>query len=219
MPWAEGCAEIPRRKSREFTRRRRFLGRSSFSVFFFFSRLFFFPVFVVFRSSDYLSFLPRGASDEEGLRRRRPPTKKASENELPDLLQASRDVTLPRGPGLYAFEAGRRIGQCARNVGWIRDCMGSAELKKMSGYRILYSGVTVGTTPYVIEYARVMAEKLVSIPFRACERKGVDRGLHNVLLNTRWRNDVLSFDSVSGPLVNLEVMPPPATRGALGWWR
>lgn len=80
------------------------------------------------------------------------------------------------------------IGECGWNAGWIRDCFGDAVLQLLSTMDISCSGLVMGKMRETLTYFRVMNGILsgtsnLTTRFPACERNGVDQGVHNVLLH------------------------------------
>lgn len=95
------------------------------------------------------------------------------------------------------------IGQCGWNSGWIRDCFGEKILKQIENKMIICSGVSMGTTKMVMEYLQYMTQifdndfdkasdglsaVMGTSKFPACERNGVDQGVHNVLIHMKLLN-------------------------------
>ncbi|EKX33292.1 hypothetical protein GUITHDRAFT_51279, partial [Guillardia theta CCMP2712] len=78
----------------------------------------------------------------------------------------------------------RTIGQCGWNGGWVRDCFGPEMFSRLSSKPIICSGISMGTMDAVKSYLQAMSEHIMKQEFAACERNGVDQGVHNVLVHT-----------------------------------
>jgi len=84
--------------------------------------------------------------------------------------------------GFHGVES-RTIGECGWNGGWIRDCFGEAERRKLASKPIVCSGVSIANFDEARLYANQMSEVVSDKQFAACERNGVDQGVHNVLIH------------------------------------
>ena len=85
-------------------------------------------------------------------------------------------------PGFYTYEESDTIGENGWNRGWIEDCFGKAEAQRIAKHKVTCSGVSIGTRDDVLDYLGRMDAELRKPSFDACERNGVDQGVHNVLV-------------------------------------
>ena len=141
------------------------------------------------RFSDFLALLRAGA-----------PAANATKVVLTDAT----DVVFQADPfhlidhGLYTAEESARytLGSHASNAMWVRETYGEAILRSLSDSRVVCSGVTMGTTEAIISYLELMvaesAGRLGSARLNELRKKhgrdlcrGLDQGLHNVLVRTR----------------------------------
>jgi hypothetical protein len=88
------------------------------------------------------------------------------------------DLDAGGGEAMYAFlEAKpRTIAECGWNAGWVRDCFGEAGLREVGGNVISCSGTSLGTWRAALAYAELVGAEIAT---NACERNGVDQGMHN----------------------------------------
>lgn len=131
----------------------------------------------------------------------------------------------------FKEEEAPKLGDCAWNAGWVRDCFGVGLLEVIKGSDISCSGVLLGTAPAIYTYIDLMAATLqgrspLTHMFPQCERNGVDQGVHNVLLHSglipelRFHSAV-SFPSVvshmqSDPYTSLSTSDPIRVKDAMG---
>ncbi|CBN76469.1 conserved unknown protein [Ectocarpus siliculosus] len=106
-------------------------------------------------------------------------------------------------PGVYTFTDDKLIGKSQQHSTKIQDCLGASVLAKLADKPAIHSGVSLGTSNLVVEYARQMSEVLSSAGFQACEKAGVDAGLHDYLLYSGGVQGVLRFDQSSGPMTDV----------------
>lgn len=99
----------------------------------------------------------------------------------------------------------KNIGESSLNSARMKECLGPSALKKMSASPVIGSAVSLATSSFAIEYARQMSTGILSSAFQACEKAGVEKGLHNYLLYSGGVQGVLRFDQSSGPLIDVEV--------------
>lgn len=97
------------------------------------------------------------------------------------------------------------IGECSLNSGRIKECLGPSALSKLADRPVILSAITLGTATFAIQYARQMSQGISSPAFQACEKAGVEQGLHNYVLYTGGVQGVLRFDQSSGPVVDIPV--------------
>lgn len=123
------------------------------------------------------------------------------------------------------------IGACGWNSGWVRDCFGDSTLLRVSDRPIICSGVSMGPARHMRQYFHAMRQILQGSrdksdksdirdkndirdihgldghKFPACERNGVDQGVHNVLVHSTD----LSLFSIKFPhdfpVVNMQTSP------------
>ena len=98
-----------------------------------------------------------------------------------------------RATGLYvAMESALvPIAQEGWNSGWIRDCFGNEMVQKVGRETVSCSGTTLGTWAAALAVSEAhLAPSSAST--RACERNGIDQGVHNVIVHT-------GHDGVSTP--------------------
>jgi hypothetical protein len=99
---------------------------------------------------------------------------------------------------LHVFEedkSGPSIVNCGWNSGWIRDCFGQEVLNQVGGNVISCSGTSGGDYEAVLMYLRKMQQHLLENV--ACERNGVDQGVHNVIV---YRHEVEGAGAGAGAL-------------------
>ena len=122
-------------------------------------------------------------------------------------------TTAPSHPstGFFAFHGveSRTIKECGWNGGWVKDCFGNAMLDKIGKNTIICSGVSMGSTPEVVEYLRAMTHIMESDEFAKCERNGVDQGVHNVLVHTNQVTITFDLWQQRHPPPSLSLFPPP----------
>mmetsp|Transcript_4907 Transcript_4907/g.7263 ORF Transcript_4907/g.7263 Transcript_4907/m.7263 type:complete len:461 (+) Transcript_4907:134-1516(+) len=113
------------------------------------------------------------------------------------------------GNGFYASSEDldtpkKSINDCGWNSGWIESCYGPVVLKKVGSNPIICSGMSIATLSEAVAYSKAMYDKLVSPSGQACERNGVDQGMHNVLV---WTNAIQNLNIVtqeSGLIANMQ---------------
>jgi len=99
--------------------------------------------------------------------------------------------TAEPSPGFHAYNGveAKPIAQCGWNGGWVKDCFGQEMLTRIGRNTIICSGVSLGTTPEVLDYLGMMSSTIkgtggpFGAKFPSCERNGVDQGVHNVLVH------------------------------------
>lgn len=111
----------------------------------------------------------------------------------------------PAEPGIYTFTDSQLIGDCQEHATKIQNCLGSAALANVADKPAIHSAVSLGTSSFVVEYARKMSQGLVSPAFQACEAAGVDAGLHDYLLYNGDAQGVMKLDQASGPVTDVKV--------------
>ena len=91
---------------------------------------------------------------------------------------------LKDGDGLYvAMEnAAVTISQEGWNSGWVKDCFGQRVLQQVGSKVVSCSGTTLGTWDAALQYLKLMADTIRER--EACERNGIDQGVHNVIVHT-----------------------------------
>lgn len=145
-------------------------------------------------SADPFSFLmPRGEMKVENAAARRPTesmVRIGDNKRLPADNNQSLQSPFGAPDSVLTFqeENSPRIAECGWNAGWIRDCFGDAVLQLLSTKDISCSGLVMGKMRETLTYFRVMNDILsgtsnLTTRFPACERNGVDQGVHNVLLH------------------------------------
>jgi len=80
------------------------------------------------------------------------------------------------------------IGRCGVNSGWIRNCFGGQELRRVSSSPISCSGFLLGRARAVAAYVGVMRQELQSHSY--CQANGIDQGVHNVLVGRGLRGEL-----------------------------
>lgn len=105
----------------------------------------------------------------------------------------------------------KNIGESSPNSARMEECLGPSALSKMAASPVIGSAVSLATSSFAIEYARQMSTGILSSAFQACEKAGVEKGLHNYLLYSGKVQGVLRFDQLSGPLIDVEVSLPSCT--------
>ncbi len=113
---------------------------------------------------------------------------------------------------VFAEAAGSIIELCGWNSGWIKDCFGEKVYEQVKSNPIICSGVSMGTMDGVLDYVTKMSAVLLgqhslSASFPACERNGVDQGVHNVLVHTGALPNVTVRYEYDFPVVNLQAYP------------
>ena len=91
---------------------------------------------------------------------------------------------ITEGDGLYvAMEAAAvAIAQEGWNSGWIRDCFGDAMVQRVGREVVSCSGTSLGTWAASLAYLRLISDLIRE--HEACERNGIDQGVHNVIVHT-----------------------------------
>jgi len=88
-------------------------------------------------------------------------------------------------------------------------------LNEVGDNAIICSGVSVATTDLALEYLKLMKDIILgdkgatsphglSPRFPACERNGVDQGIHNVLVHKRLVAGIQVKRQEDGPVTNLQ---------------
>jgi hypothetical protein len=72
--------------------------------------------------------------------------------------------------------------------------------------KIFCSGVTMGTTREVMVYTRLMTDKINAPDFAACERNGVDQGMHNVFIHHGDIPTMRVENQTAGYVANMQSM-------------
>ena len=125
---------------------------------------------------------------------------------------------IPRDASTPAFHAFKgvetiTIGECGWNGGWVKDCFGDAVLAELSAQNIVCSGVSLGTMDVVFEYLQLMDDVVMgrkqapvaqAARFPACERNGVDQGVHNVLVHKKLIRALTLWSQRDAPVANLQ---------------
>jgi len=109
------------------------------------------------------------------------------------------------------YEQSGKIGTCSWNSGWVRDCFGVAELKRLFSERIICSGITLGGRSAVHRYLQRMNSTVFEK--RACERNGVDQGMHQVVMrDASWQGGLqVRLAGVElGQVAHMQSMPQRA---------
>jgi predicted O-linked N-acetylglucosamine transferase (SPINDLY family) len=90
----------------------------------------------------------------------------------------------PEGELLCFLEAaGRRIGDCRINQGWIADLFGPEAPARFAGHEISCAGATLGSHEAVLEYIDRLVGSVTPEQFQSLAgRSGHDQGIHNFLL-------------------------------------
>jgi hypothetical protein len=108
------------------------------------------------------------------------------------LLTDVRDVFFQADPFLPAPETeleffleddSRRVGNCSFNSTWVRMAFGEQVLREMGERRISCAGTVLGTWRGILEYLLHMQILATQAKPTARFVKGVDQGLHNLLLH------------------------------------
>ena len=145
--------------------------------------------------------------------------------ELPSVIILSdvRDVYFQSDPFVVARaemgvvhvfdeKQGITIGAESWNAGWVRDCYGAEGLSFIAQTQVTCSGFVVGDANAIVRYVNAMASELVA--HAACERNGVDQGLHNVLVAERERMGAESGEPSLGHRVRLASIKLPQNEWA-----
>ncbi len=80
------------------------------------------------------------------------------------------------------------ISSCGWNSGWIRSCWGDQVLADTSINDVICSGIVAGTYAEMLLYLKAFSKKILAPDFAACERNGVDQGIHNVLVYKKMQH-------------------------------
>ena len=75
------------------------------------------------------------------------------------------------------------LGSCVFNSNWIRSAFGEAELGKVAAERISCSGTVLGSWRGILAYLLTMQIMITEMPRPTRFIKGIDQGLHNVMLS------------------------------------
>ena len=131
-------------------------------------------------------------------------------------FQADPFDMLPIGQrGFLAFKGveDKRIRACGWNGKWVQDCFSENTYENVADNAIICSGVSMGDTDSVFEYLRLMSgiisgvsseSRSLGAKFPACERNGVDQGVHNVLVHKRLVPNLVIKDHKAGLVANLQ---------------
>jgi hypothetical protein len=111
-------------------------------------------------------------------------------------------------PGLYTFSEGIHFHEEGWNTGWVADCFGSSVAQKMSNNRVVCSGISLGSAAAVAAYTSLMAAEILKPSFEACERNGVDQGIHNVLVYSGVIQNLTLLGPTDGVVVHAQNTNP-----------
>ncbi|EKX34551.1 hypothetical protein GUITHDRAFT_48159, partial [Guillardia theta CCMP2712] len=106
--------------------------------------------------------------------------------------------------GLWTFSESVNIMGDDWNTGWIRSCFGQGKVDELASKEIICSGISLGTTMHVQSYLDAMAKEINGPNFAACERNGVDQGIHNVLVHQGSLPGLHVLDQYNGPVAHLQ---------------
>jgi len=96
---------------------------------------------------------------------------------------AGSPAELPRLGVWFAMEnAAVPIVSDGWNRGWIADCYGEEMIARVGQKGVSCSGTTLATWDEAKLYVRLMSDAIRE--HEACERNGIDQGVHNVILHT-----------------------------------
>lgn len=104
------------------------------------------------------------------------------------LLTDSRDVLFQADPfaasadKLFSGLEDKTIGECKYNSEWIRTIYGENALREMVDWRMICSGVTLGSTQSVKNYLIGMCGEIWKHLPRIFRRAALDQGIHNRLI-------------------------------------
>jgi hypothetical protein len=130
----------------------------------------------------------------------------------------------------YAFTGVETIQlkSCGWNSGWVKDCFDQDILRQIGTKNIICSGVTMADYFTAIDYLEKMTaiiKKTITMPYKsnnllitqhpvstlvdiskfpACERNGVDQGVHNVLVHTNSIPHIKIFKQSDGFVANMQ---------------
>lgn len=110
---------------------------------------------------------------------------------------------------LWVFEDDptKTIGECAWNGGWVKSCFGEDVLQRVSRKKIYCSGISMGTARAMQAYTKVMTDKVLRDDFAACERNGVDQGMHNVFVHLGMIEHMRTMDQAAGLVAHMQATP------------
>ncbi len=123
---------------------------------------------------------------------------------------------LPLGQsGFLTFKGveDKKIRECGWNGKWIEDCFAKSTYDRVADNMIICSGVSMGDTDSVYAYLGMMdriisntgpESQILGSKFPACERNGVDQGVHNVLVHKKLIPNMITYDHQKGPVANLQ---------------
>jgi hypothetical protein len=112
-----------------------------------------------------------------------------------------------------AFQEGALVGipiaECGWNSGWIKDCFGEKLKSAIQDFSIICSGVFLTSMPTALTYVRIatailLGQSELTNRFPACERNGVDQGIHNVIIHLGLLEGVVIKTDGNFPIVNVQ---------------
>jgi hypothetical protein len=111
-------------------------------------------------------------------------------------------------PGFYTFREGIHFYEDGWNSGWVADCFGSSVAQKMSNNWVVCSGISLGSATAVASYTSLMAAEILKPHFEACERNGVDQGIHNVLVYSSVIQNLTLLGPTDGAVIHVQNTQP-----------
>ena len=111
-------------------------------------------------------------------------------------------------PGFYTFMEGVHFYEEGWNSGWVTDCFGSSVAQNMSNNWVVCSGISLGSATAVASYASLMAAEILKPHFEACERNGVDQGIHNVLVYSSVIQNLTLIGPSDGEVIHVQNTQP-----------
>ena len=116
----------------------------------------------------------------------------------------------------------KSIRSCGWNGKWVEDCFSKSTYEAVVDNNIICSGVSIGTMSSVRQYLALMSGTIAGTmggdstdgsdstvaalgsKFPACERNGVDQGVHNVLVYKKLIPHMSIHDHKNGLVANLQ---------------
>jgi hypothetical protein len=126
-------------------------------------------------------------------------------------FQADPFFFLPHGSS-FVFQEGSVVGtpisQSKWTAGRIQDCFGEKILASVEDKSVINSGVSIASFDKGRYYVHLMSSILIGESglterFPACEREGVDQGVHNVIVHLGLVPGMEAKSEVEFPLVNI----------------
>lgn len=120
------------------------------------------------------------------------------------LFQSNPFETLPqRGLAVSMESTQYAIAEEPWNSSWIRTGYGNDMLRTVGDNPVSCAGVTYGDGNAMRRYLDLMIDELLSLPWRATLRAGMDQGVHNVLLWTGRLKEVVQLSTLESPVATL----------------